>query len=382
VQAILERFLHWTFKASAARRAEAARLLARAYLRTDISGTAREQVEAAMTLLLDDNVAEVRLALAETLARSADAPPHIILALAADKPTIAALVAEHSPILLLSELVDLIGSRSEIVQAAVARREFVPRELSAALAEVGSAEACRALLANGGAQVPRFSLDRIIERHGGDPALRVLLLERTDLPPDARQRVLTLLTESLHELTVAKGWLSLPRADLVIREARQSATIAAAFEAPAEAMPALIECLHRDGELTPAFMIRAAASGQALLFEAALARLAGMPQMRVRSLIAAGRPGGIGALLQRAGLPAATLPLFVAAFRLMGRGDTEPGPAADSRRAGALAEAVVAVHGQPTDRELGEILAFLRRFATESRRAAARSYVREVRQAA
>src|SRR5687767_8770589 len=108
---IVERFLLWTQTAPLQRRVEAAHALARGFLVSPLAPAERDQVEAAMTVLLDDAAGEVRLALAEELAGSEQAPHHIILSLARDKAPIAAVVAERSPLILDSELVDMIGSR-------------------------------------------------------------------------------------------------------------------------------------------------------------------------------------------------------------------------------------------------------------------------------
>jgi uncharacterized protein (DUF2336 family) len=382
MSSIVERFLTWTRKAPAAQRAEAARALARSYLVSSMTEGERDQVEAAMTILLDDTAQEVRLALATTLAKSDRAPHHIILLLAADKPAIAAIVAEHSPLILDSELVDMLAAGDETVQLAIARRPYVSRALAAALSEVGSAAACLALLTNGGAHLPRFSLERIIERHGGCSDLRMTLLERADLPLDIRQLLLSRLTESLRDFAVGQGWLTPERAEFVTRDARERATIAVSFEAPADNMPALVERLMAEGELTAAFVIRAAASGQALLFETALAALADIPPARVHALVQSGRPASLNALFQKAGLPPNTHPAFAAAIDVVRNGDAVPDAASDYRRATHLLDAILTQYQQRPDRELDQILALLRRFATEAKRAAARGYMQQVLQAA
>jgi uncharacterized protein (DUF2336 family) len=379
---IVERFLTWTRKAPVAQRAEAARALARSYLISSMDRGERDQVEAAMTILLDDTAPEVRLALAEVLAVSEHAPHHIILLLAADRPAIAAVVAEHSPLILDSELVDMLDPENESLQIAIARRPFVSRALSAALAEVGTARACLILLNNGGAHLPRFSLERIIERHGAASELRLTLLQRNDLPLDIRQLLLTHLAASLRNLAVSQGWLTPERADFITRDARERATIAAAFEAPADNMPALIERLMAAGELTPAFVIRAAASGQTLFFETALAVLSGIPQTRVHALVQSGRAGSLRALLQKAGLPPNTHPAFAAALEVVRNGDVVSDAASDYRRASHLLDAILSQYEQRPDRELDQILALLRRFATEAKRAAARGYMQQVMEAA
>ena len=163
---IVRHFLRWIQTASAGDRADATAALARAYLHSDLTVDDRAAAEAAMMTLLDDPSPLVRRALADTLAPSADAPHAVLVGLLQDQPEIAALVARHSPILLDAELVDLIGGGEPLVQYAVAQREDLPAPVAAAIAEVGCLEACLALVALGFAEVPAFSIDRIVERFG------------------------------------------------------------------------------------------------------------------------------------------------------------------------------------------------------------------------
>ena len=381
MSAIIERFLNWTREAPALSRADAAHALARAFLLSPLSPGERDEVETALTVLLDDSALEVRLALADVLASSEKAPQHIILTLAADKDAVASLVAERSPLILDSELVDMAATRAESVQVAIARRPFLSRSVSAAIAEVATAPACIALLSNPGARILRFSLDRIVERHGDCPELRATLLEREDLPIEIRQILTAKLRDALRDLVVAHEWMGAERARTVVRDARECATIAAAFEAPADTMPALIAELMQARELTPAFLIRAVAAGQAYLFEAGLAALAEVPRERVTSLIASGRVASLGALLHKAGLPRSTYPAFTAAIEVIRLGDSLDGAASDYRRATRLIDAILASYGQRQDREMNKVLALLRRFARDAKRAAARDYADQLRAA-
>jgi uncharacterized protein (DUF2336 family) len=382
MSAIVERFLQWAGTATASRRVEAASALSRAFLQSPLLPAERDDVEAAITVLLDDPAPEVRGVIADTLKHSEQAPHHVILTLANDLTPIAALVAEHSPLILDTELVDLLAMRDEALQVAIARRPFVSRAVSAALAEVGSEAACRALLLNNAARIPRFSLDRIVERHGDCPELRSVLLERDDLPLDVRQLLLGRLTAALGALAIDREWLSRERAEAMVRDARESATIAAAFEAPADNMPALVRQLIDNGEMTPALVIRAVVCGQALLFETSLAALAGVPLERVTALVASGRRSNLIALLQKAGLPAKTHAAFAAAVEVIRSGDHGRGAASDYARATQLIDAIVALYQKRPDRELDHILALLRRFAAEAKRSAARDYAHQVREAA
>ena len=68
------------------------------------------------------------------------------------------------------------------------RRELVEHltkctgSLAAAIAEVGSADACLTLLENFSAEIALFSIDRIVERHGHLAPIRENLVARDDLP--------------------------------------------------------------------------------------------------------------------------------------------------------------------------------------------------------
>jgi uncharacterized protein (DUF2336 family) len=166
-------------------------------------------------------------------------------------------------------------------------------------------------------------------------------------------------------------------------EARDGAMIAAAFEAPADTMPNLVAQLISERELTPAFLIRAVASGQVYLFEAGLAALANLPRERVTSLIASGHASNLRALLHRARLPRKTFPAFIAAVDVIRMADSpESAGISDYRRATYLIDAIVTRYAKRKDREMNEILALLRRFARQAKRDAARDYTAQLRHAA
>ncbi|HMB48631.1 MAG TPA: DUF2336 domain-containing protein [Afifellaceae bacterium] len=379
---IIERFLQWVSSAPTSKRAEAAHALARSYLHSALAPEERDGVEAAMTVLLDDLSTDVRAALAEALVDSDQAPHHIIISLAQDQTRVASIVAERSPVLLDSELVDMIATREEAIQRAIARRPVVTRAVSAALSEVATSTACVELLCNPGARLARFSLDRIISRHSDDANLRDTLLARQDLPADIRQILVNRFACNLKDLIVERNWLTNDRADHVTNDARQRALISIADGSPETDLASLVKALSESEELNASLLIRAVASGQTAFFVEALASLARVPQERVAALIMSGRSSGIRAILEKAGLPEKTHPVFTAAIGVMRDAEHEHGPRNDYRRATHLIDAIVTQYGSKPDRELDQILALLRRVATEARRDAARGYVAQVMQAA
>src|SRR6476646_2249121 len=145
---IVRQFLHWLRTAPSGDRAEATSALARAFLYSGLTESDRAAAEGAMIMLLDDPSPLVRRALADVFASSNAAPATVVHALAGDQPDVAAPLLQYSPLLLDADLVEAVASGESERQAAIASRSSLPCSVSAAIAEVGSAEACLVLLEN------------------------------------------------------------------------------------------------------------------------------------------------------------------------------------------------------------------------------------------
>ena len=367
--------LRWVETAPVDRRADATCALARAYLYSSLSADEREAAEAAMTVQLDDPAPFVRMALARALAKSDRAPRSIILALVGDVADVATIILEQSPLLLDGELVDLVATLDDPGPVAIARRPVVSAAVSGAIAEVGSLDACLALIGNPGATIAHFSLTRMVERHGEASALRDALMARPDTPLDVRQMLLKRLGDMLAAHPLVRSGLKGVRADRVVTEARERATVAMASDATPREAEALVEHLRVSEQLTAALLLRAVCAGNIRLFEAAIARLADMTPARVYAMLSDARPTMLRALLSRAGLPERTHNAFVVAievWRDLEREGLSPGNPEMSRR--MIERILTRYQGFGRD-ELDDLLGLLRRFATEAAREAARAYV-------
>jgi len=374
---IVRQFLYWIRTAQAGERAEATNALARAYLISDLSADDRAAAEGAMIMLLDDPSPLVRGALADVLAASADAPPAVIYALANDQPDIAVRVLEHSPLFIDADLVDMVATGEHAVQAAIASRRQLPRAVSAAIAEVGSAEACLILIENPDADIAPFSLDRIVERFGHLAAMRETLFDREDISTASRHVLVSKLSETLADFVSARQWLDPERAQRVAKDACERAVVVLAAETGGDDLSALVRHLRETAQLNAGLILRALLSGNTSLFEAALADLAGLPVARVASILHdAGAP--FRALYDKAGLPASTWPAFreaVEALREAAHLD-EPGGASRLKR--RMIERVLTRSNDATLGEVEPFMTLLRRFATEAAREEARRYCDEL----
>ncbi|MET0630999.1 MAG: DUF2336 domain-containing protein [Xanthobacteraceae bacterium] len=375
---IVRQFLHWVRTAPAAERADATTALARAFLYSDLSPDDRAAAEGALIMLLDDPSPLVRIALAKALAFSEFSPPSVILALAADQPEVASWVLEHSPLLVDADLVDAVATGRPPAQAAIANRAALPSAVSAAVAEVGAAEACLVLIENVQAEIAPISLDRIVARFGHLAAVRGAMLARDDLPAATRQGLVAKLSETLAGFVAAREWLEQDHARRVAKEACEKATVTlAAVSCNGEIRP-LIRHLRESGQLTAGLVLRALLSGNVDMFEEALAELSGMALARVSALVHDKSIAGFRALYDKAGLPASTYPAFREAVEAMREGGFIGYVGAATRLKRRMVERVLTRCAEETLGDIEPLLTLLRRFAAEAAREEARLFCDEL----
>jgi uncharacterized protein (DUF2336 family) len=374
---IVRRFLLWARDASPGHRAEATGALAKAYLYSDLSDGDRWEAETALTAMLDDPSAIVRRAMAESFAASPDAPRHIMVALAADVPEVAELVLSRSPVLIDPDLVDAAALGDTRIQCAIAGRPYLSAAVSAALAEIGRPAALVRLAANLGAEISHPTLSRMIERHGGNGAVREALLARPDLPVDIAQAIAAALARSLESFVVSCGWLSPERSGRVTREARERATVALSAGSERDEVGRLVAYLRSSDQLTPALILRAILSGETAFVEAAFCELTDLSAKRVAGFCREGAGHGFRAMFAKAGLPPTLRPAFEAALQAWRAGAASGRPVGAKLSRGVIERALVACGSLPPD-QAGRLIALLRRFEVEAARDEARMIADEM----
>jgi uncharacterized protein (DUF2336 family) len=371
---IVRQFLQWVRQAPPGERAEATSALARAYLHSDLSADDLAAAEGAMIMLLDDPSPLVRRAMASVFASTQKAPRVVVQALAADQYDVAQPLLEFSPLLSDDDLIELIATGKPDVQATIAGRPILSRALAAAIAEIGTAEACLILLENSDACLALFSVDRIVERFGHLAPIRENLLARDDIPMRTRQSLLSKLSKTLAGFVAARQWLGPDHAEDAAREACEKATVALAADTPYEEIGALVVHLRESGQLTAGMTLRALLSGNVVLFEEALAELSGMPIDRVTSYIHDRNLSGFRALYRKAELPEMAYPAFREALAALREGVLvgEQGGAARLKR--GMVERVLDACAAMRDETMAPLIALLRRFAVEAAREEARLF--------
>lgn len=313
---IVQAFLRWAETAKATERAKAADALARAYLQLSSKSEQREAAGIAITHLLNDPSPSVRLALAQAMAMNPRAPRSAILSLAGDQPEIAATVLAVSPVFLDSDLIDLAGRGCACVRAAIACRLGLSAPVAAAIAEVGEAEVVCVLLENTSARIGRISLRRLAERFGGEAEIRDRLLQRADLPADARHVLVMELGNALADLDLVRNLMGGLRIRRLVREVSEMAAVVIAGTVTRDELPELVEHMRVSGQLTPAFLMQALSSGRIEFFAEAICNLSGLEARRVRAILATGRMHAVRALFESVGLARDISVIFVEAVML------------------------------------------------------------------
>ena len=369
---IIQAFLRWVETAGTGDRVRAAAALGRAYVTADMNSLDDHAAEMAMTFLLDDPSPKVRLALAQALAGCSRVPRPLVLSLAEDQPEIAYTVISCSPVLADADLVDLAARGTVETRAVIAARPCVSRPVAAAIAEIGGEEEVLILLENHGADFSSRTLKRLSDRLGHVCAVRNLLLDRLDLPADARHALVEKVGAALSGFALVQAAIGENRVERITREACDRAAVGMAGTAVGGQLPVLVEHLRATGRLTPAFLLHALCCGKIDFFAAAIGDLAGLGDKRVRSILSDGRVHAMRALFESAGLGRDVSALFAEAM-LIWRRESRSGAAGATSSISAVLLSKLRGGRQATGAS-GSLADMIERLAISEQRQSARDY--------
>jgi uncharacterized protein (DUF2336 family) len=325
-----------------------------------------------MTYLLDDPSPKVRLALAESLALSPDAPRAIVLALAEDQPEIACTVIALSPLLRDADLVDLAGRGHGFTRGLIAARPNLGRSAAAAIAEIGDEGEIALLLENETASISRLSLRRVAERFGHISGIRHLLLQNGSLPGDARHLLVAHISAALAVSGLVQATISRSRIDVLTREAGDEAAVAIAGSVSQDEIEPLVKHLRQSNRLTPALLIHALCGGKVDFFACAIVSLVDLDEKRVRAILATGRTHAVRALFDAAGIGRDIVAVFIEAVFQWRRMAAHGGPE-------TCYLALIETFGnENNDTPVGELIEMIEQLHRGELRRNARSYAGDI----
>lgn len=314
----------------------------------------RRAGEAVLRALACDAADMVRRALAATLSRSPHLPPDLARRLIADIDEIAVPILAGSPSLTEDDLVCVARMGSTRRQCAVAGRDHVPVAVVEALVEAAPAEAVGIAAANDGAIFTPRTVDAALARFADAPRVFERFIERRRLPLEITEKLVSRISEGALRRLVSRHAVPAQLAVELADGARERATVDLVEQAGLAPDPRrFVQQLQMNGRLTSSLILRALFRGHVRFFEHALAELSGIEHVRAWVLIHDAGPGGLEALVKRAGMPEGQLPAIQAALAALASLETPDGsPEAVARWRRAIAERIFTQFQNAPDADL------------------------------
>jgi len=284
-------------------RLELSRQLSKLYADAKTPEVEQQQLIPVLHMLAKDEDDSVRAVMAEELAPASKLPADLIFAIVADDDSIALPFLLSAKSIRAHECAVILKVGEELRQKTLATREGLEAETIKQIAAEGSLAAAIALLDNETAKLTSEHYHALYARLGGAAEMAERMLARPDLPFDIRILQARRQASRLRQMMAAKGWVPANDAREICAEAEDNAVMQVLSEVHADDRAKAMSFLVAKNLLTPAFIVRAAATGQMTVVEAALAHLAGIKGRDAAMQMYAHQGAGFKALFRRSGLP-------------------------------------------------------------------------------
>jgi len=295
---------------SAETRADTARKIAAKLDDTDLTEVQRRLVEDVVRAMVRDAEVRVRQALADSLKDNPGVPRDVALRLATDEVAVAAPIIEYSAVLTDGDLLDIVRTKPEDFQLAVARRKSVSQSVAEALVETDNESVVAELVGNEGAEIGEATFQKVLDQYGESERVSAPMAGRRTLPITVTERLVTLVSDTLRDHLMTHHELSADLATDLVLQSRERATVGLISNGASKLeIDQLVIQLHANGRLTPSIVLRALCTGDVVFFEESMARLAGISVANARILIHDGGSLGLESLCGKSGLPSELYPV-------------------------------------------------------------------------
>ena len=279
-----------------------------------LSDSEREIAEEIFRYLVRDVAVKVREALCHHLKESRNVPHDVALSLARDVESVALPMLQSSEVLSDADLIEIVRSQGPAKQKAVARRAQVSEQISEVLIETENEEVVTTLVENTNAKIGEQAMQKVVETFPDSDVVQSVLAQRAELPIAVAERLVGLVSYAMRQHLIDHYDFPVDETGDVIKQTRERATLSLIGTSDnLEKVRRLVRQLFANGHLTPSILLRSMSIGKLIFFEVAMAELAKVPIMTVRTLLYEKGSRGFSSIFQRAGLPSLFLPAFQAA---------------------------------------------------------------------
>jgi uncharacterized protein (DUF2336 family) len=187
-----------------------------------------------------------------------------------------------------------------------------------ALVESDNEKATEVLVKNEGAELDEDTIGQILDNYGETDAIKQGLAERSELPMNISERLITMVSGRLKGYLVERHSLSEQYANYLTHDTRERATVDLLDQSANFAdIEQFILHLRESKRLTPSLIVRAICIGDIRFFETAMAILAKMPIANARIMIHDSGRLGLRAIFNRTGMPLVYFPIFRVAIDVL-----------------------------------------------------------------
>ena len=295
-------------------RAAAAQKVASTFGGDNLSESERAIAEDIFRAMLKDAAVRVREALSDSLKDNPAVPHDVAASLAKDVESVAMPMIESSDVLTDEDLVDIVKTRSEDVQKAVAGRANVSERVADALVDSENEDVVATLVSNEGANLNEGAFDRVLDKFGDSEKVNAPMAHRSDLPIGVSERLVTMVSEQLREHIMTHHEISPTTAADLLLESREKATVSLVEGGSRQTVQELVDELEKNKRLTPTLMLRALCMGDTTFFEVALAKKANIPVLNAYKLVHDGGDLGLKRLFEVTKMPPQFLTMARAAL--------------------------------------------------------------------
>ncbi len=261
-------------------------------------------------ILIKDVDVVVRHELAKELAYCNDVPRDIVLSLANDEVDVAELMLRFSTLLTEDDLMTIVSNTKEMKRLlAVSQRETVSEKVSGCLLKTGNGTVIKSLCANAGATLGEEALNEYWSSISKDKAIMETLVNRGNLPLTVAEKLFFAVSESLKQKLVTQYNFNTPSVRKAVSNVREWQMLGIM---PAQSgldprddehIDELVVELNDNGRLSYSLLMRALCTGNLQLFEAGIAKLAGVPRVNARILLMDKGSLGFEAIYKAANMP-------------------------------------------------------------------------------
>lgn len=348
----------------AARRALALQL---AYFITDGSATEIEcqQVIPILLKLSVDDCPDVRRALVLALTHESSLHSDIVFSIIADEDSIALPFLTQTPALNSWHMMAILRVGDEARQRVVAARDDIPAEAANYIIKSSPMMTVRALMNNSIVILETQDCHTLYQRFSNAPEIVESLLARSDLPLEIRITQAKRAASRMRQLMAERGWVPANDATELVSDAEDNAILRVLSEADLNERAGATHYLAQQNMLTPALIVRAAATGQMRVVEAALAHLSGISQTRATEQMYSRATLGFKSIFKRSGLPAACFGVLKAACDVVVDAKDEGLPLETDEFGRRVLEALMTRYEQMNSTDRAKQIEYLGRYGSE-----------------